>query len=410
MTIRWITEQLGTSPWRQELVSGSIAVVDVRLLRDAAGNSPLLIREKIAEARGFLERGERVVICCDFGISRSNAIAAAVLAEDAGITLGESLLRVIQVTGETGIKIDFVEDLRSALGITRPRLPRSRAFVLGLGGFVGRAIGNLIVPALSVVSAERDQALIENPVLLDAAMDAAASDRVLFCWHPPGFDTNRATGQLITALRNALEVCRVRGAGLIFVSGHQVFAGHKGKGQASFCEADAPQPAGAAGDGLFLGETLIKQYSARHKLPILVVRPTHVYGPGDERPWVLNTMIRKALAQKEITTHRYKNGTPLIDLIHVRDLARALQFAVEVQLTGVLHVASGKPITTRDLANLIVRKTNSSSKVVSVEMPGDYSMVRLDSTIATAILEWGPTIDLETGLSELIALCAPMSH
>ena len=403
MTIRWITEQLGTSPWREELAPGPIAVVDVRLLRDAAGNSPVLIREKIAEARGLLERGERVVICCDFGISRSNAIAAAVLAEDAGISLDESLLQVIQATGETGIKIDFVEDLRSTLCITRPRLPRSRAFVLGLDGFVGRAIGNLIDPALSVVSAERDQALIENPVLLDSAMDAAAGDRILFCWHPPGLDTNRAAGQLITALRNVLEVCRVRGAGLIFVSGHQVFDGHKGKGQVSFCEADVPQPAGAAGDGLFLGETLIKQYGERHKLPMLIVRPTHLYGPGDERPSVLNTMIRKALAQQEVTTHRYQNGAPLIDLLHVRDLARALQFVVEKQLTGVLHVASGNHISTRDLAGLIVRKANSSSKVVGVEMPGDYSMVRLDSTIVTAIPEWKPTIDLETGLSELIA-------
>ncbi len=403
MTIRWITEQLGTSPWGPAFASGPIAVVDVRLLRDAAGNSPLLIREKIAEARDHLKRGAPVVICCDFGISRSNAIAAAVLAEDAGISLGESLLRVIQATSETGIKIDFVEDLRRALGVSRPAAHRARPLVLGLNGFVGRAIGNLIDPALSAVSPDRDQALIDNPVLLDAAMDEAASDRILFCWHPTDLDTNRAAGQLVTALRNVLEVCRVRGAGLIFLSGHQVFAGHKGKDHVSFCEADAPQPAGAAGDGLFLGETLIKQYCARHELPMLIVRPTHVYGPGDERPWVLNTMIRKALAQQEVTTHRYQNGAPPIDLIHVRDLARALQFAVEKQLTGVLHVASGNPISTHDLAGLIVRKANSRSKVVGVEMPGDYNMVRLESKIANAVSEWRPTIDLDTGLSELVA-------
>jgi nucleoside-diphosphate-sugar epimerase len=121
-------------------------------------------------------------------------------------------------------------------------------------------------------------------------------------------------------------------------------------------------------------------------------------------------MIRKALAQQEITTHSYKNGAPLIDLIHVYDLARALALAVEKQLTGVLHVASGKAISMRDLADLIVRKARSSSKIVGVEMPGDYSMVWLESTIATAIPEWRPTIDLETGLSELIALCAPRPH
>ena len=233
-------------------------------------------------------------------------------------------------------------------------------------------------------------------------MDQTASDRILFCWHPPSLDTNRGAGQLVTALRNVLEVCRIRGAGLIFISGHQVFAGHNGKGLVSFCETDIPQPSGAAGDGLFLGETLIKRYCVRYKLPVLIVRPAHVYGPGDERPWVLNTMIRKALMQQEITTHSYKNGAPLLDLIHVHDLARALALAVGKRLTGVLHVASGKSISTHDLANLVVRMARSSSRVVSVKMPGDYSMVRLDSTIEIAIPEWAPTIDLETGLSELI--------
>jgi len=143
--IRWITEQLGTSPWREELASGHIAIVDVRVLRDAAGNSPSLIKEKITEARDYLNRGRRVVICCDFGISRSNAIAAAVLAEDTGVSLGEGLLQVIHATGETGIKIDFVEDLRRAIGITDYKRVHNRVFILGREGFFGRAIGNLII-------------------------------------------------------------------------------------------------------------------------------------------------------------------------------------------------------------------------------------------------------------------------
>lgn len=403
MTIRWITEQLGTSPWGEDLASGPSGVVDVRFLRDAAGNSPSLIRQKIAEARNFLNHGESVVICCDYGISRSNAIAAAVLAETAGISLSEGLLRVIQTTGETGIKIDFVEDLRKALGTRRPTVSGDRALILGLDGFIGRAVRNLLHSHQPQLPADyRDQALIENPVLLDAAMDEAGGDRILFCWRPLGLDTNRAVGQLITALRNVLEVCRVRGAGLIFLSGEQVFAGYEGKGQASFCEADTPQPAGASGDGLFLGETLIEQYRARHDLPVLLVRTTRVYGPGDDRPGVLNTLIRRALADQEITVHRYQNGAPHINLIHVNDLARALRVALEKRLTGVVHVVSKEPISTHELARLIVRKANSSSRVVDVEMPGNYREVRLESMIAHSIPEWKPTTDLETGLSELI--------
>jgi UDP-glucose 4-epimerase len=278
--------------------------------------------------------------------------------------------------------------------------------VLGLDGFIGRSISRLIDPASSFAVGQ-DQALIENPVLLDAAMDEAGADRVLFSWHPPGLDTNCAAGQLITALRNVLEVCRVRRAGLIFLSGQQVFAGHGGSGPISFSETDALQPAGAAGDGLFLAETLINQYKARHGLTALLVRASHVYGPEDERPGILNTLVNKALARQEIVTHRYQNGAPFIDLIHVRDLARALRLAIEKRLTGVLHIASGNPVATDELARLIVRKLGSSSVVSSIEMPANYSMVQLESTIAGPTLEWRPGIDLETGLSELIDHARP---
>jgi nucleoside-diphosphate-sugar epimerase len=403
MTVRWISERLGTSPWQEQLVSDSFSIVDVRLLRDAAGNSPMLIRGKIAEALKYLKRGDLVVICCDHGISRSNAIAAAVLAEDLGITLGESLRRVINATGEKGIKIDLVEDLRKALDTQQQPASSARALVLGLEGFIGRSIKRICDPSWSCAKTGQDQDLIDNPVLLDSAMDEAAADRILFCWHPRELDTNRAAGQLIVFLRNVLEVCRVRKAGLIFLSGHQVFAGHEGAGQVSLSEGAPLQPEGAAGDGLFLCETLIKQYEKRHGLPMLVVRSSHVYGPGDERPGILNTMVRKALSQQEIVTHHYQNGAPFIDLVHINDLARALWLAIEKQLTGVLHVASGNPIATDELARLIVRKASSSSNVASIEMPGNYRMARLESTIARIVLEWQPTINLEIGLSELIA-------
>ena len=409
MTVRWITEYLGTSPWREELelAPDSTGIVDVRLLRDTTGNSPILIREKIAEASNYLKRGKPVVVCCDYGVSRSNAIAAAVLAEHMSISFGESLQRVIAATGETGIKIDFVEDLRKVLDTKQLPAFGARALVLGREGFIGHSVSQLIDPVSPFAETGRDQSLIGNPVLLDAAMDEIDADRIMFCWHPPRLDTNLAAGQLITALRNVLEVCRVRRAGLIFLSGQQVFAGHRGHGHVPFREADAPQPEWSAGDGLFLGENLVDQYGKRHDLPMLVVRSSHVYGQGDERPGLIKTFVQKALARQNIVTHHYQNGVPSIDFIHVRDLARALQLADKKKLTGILHIASGNLITTDELARLIVNKADSSSTVARIEMPGNCRMVQLDSMIARTILEWQPVVDLETGLTELIDYTRP---
>ncbi len=406
MTIRWITDRLGTSPWSEELVSSSHGVVDVRLLQDSAGNPPALIRDKIDEAVWYLEEGRKVIICCDHGISRSNVIAAAVLARQENISFDESLQRVIRATGEVGIKVDLVQDMRRALDVRVPKADSPSVLVLGGGGFIGRNLSTLMGNTLGRDVIGHDMDLIWNPVLLDAAMQRSGTNRVLFCWHPPGLDTNQAAGQLLSALRNALEVCRVRKAGIVFLSGQQVFSGQRGSGEVSFSEEDEPQPGGAAGDGLFLGEVLVKQYAIRYDLPSLIVRSSYIYGEGDERPWLLNTLIRKALCGEDVVTHHYENGSPFIGLLHVSDLAKALLLAMDVGLTGILHVPSADRITTHELAKSIIHMTDSSSRLSSVEMPGNYHSVRLVSNIGSRLPQWAPAVSLEVGLRAVIAALA----
>ena len=78
--IRWITPTLGTGAFERVQRDGTFVVVDVRVLLDKRGNPPTLVRAKIDEAADLLRAGHRVVVCCDHGMSRSNAIAAGALA------------------------------------------------------------------------------------------------------------------------------------------------------------------------------------------------------------------------------------------------------------------------------------------------------------------------------------------
>ena len=369
MSVRWITDRLGTAPWSEDLGHAGTAIVDVRLLRDGAGNSSDVVLGKIEEAAGGLARGETVVVCCDYGISRSNVIAAATLSQTTGIGLEAGLRQVVRTTGETGIKIDFVEDLRGILGSRPAAAEFDRVLILGAEGFIGQGVSRDIGPSAIIPDTESDEALISNPVLLDAVLVANRAGRILLCWHPPSLDTNRAVGELVAGLRNVLEVCRVRRAGLVFVSGQQVFAGLEDSEQP--CDEETPpSPAGAAGDGLFLAETLIRRYAERHILDTLIVRVPHVYGPGDDRPGTLRTLASKALAGQPIVTHRYRGCAPAMDLLHVRDLARALRSALEQGLTGMLHLGSGHPIRTDELARLITKITASESTLSTIELPG----------------------------------------
>ena len=54
-------------------------VVDVRPLLDEPGNSQADYLLNVARVTSWLDAGERVVVCCGAGQSRSNAVAIAVL-------------------------------------------------------------------------------------------------------------------------------------------------------------------------------------------------------------------------------------------------------------------------------------------------------------------------------------------
>jgi len=92
--IRWIIpEKLGTAAHISDI--GDVAnILDVRDLVDRSGNSAEIIKSKIDKALAFLEAGKKVIVCCDYGISRSNAIAAGILSKFSKVPLATALKEV----------------------------------------------------------------------------------------------------------------------------------------------------------------------------------------------------------------------------------------------------------------------------------------------------------------------------
>jgi len=114
--IRWITQNLGTSSYYNTKENPDIHIVDIRDLVDKLGNPPNYVKTKIEEALRYIQEGNKVVISCDYGISRSNAIAAGVLSLQEGISLNDAVRKVIKETSEKSIKIEVLSAVRKALG------------------------------------------------------------------------------------------------------------------------------------------------------------------------------------------------------------------------------------------------------------------------------------------------------
>jgi UDP-glucuronate decarboxylase len=71
----------------------------------------------------------------------------------------------------------------------------------------------------------------------------------------------------------------------------------------------------------------------------------------------------------------------------------------EDDLTGPINLGNPKENSMLELAESVIRLTNSNSKVTFMDLPQDDPKMRQpDITKAKQFLKWNPGIDLENGL------------
>lgn len=159
-------------------------------------------------------------------------------------------------------------------------------------------------------------------------------------------------------------------------------------------------------EGKRAAETLFFDYRRQHDLPIKVVRIFNTYGPrmdpDDGR--VVSNFIVQALKGEPITI--YGDGSQTRSFCYVDDLIRGFMTLMETPhaVTGPLNIGNPNEFSIKQLAELVVAKTGSSSTIDYLPLPSDDPQQRQpDITQAKAVLNWTPTVELDQGLDDTIA-------
>ena len=398
--IRWITEWLGTAAWDQIDASNGIRRVDVRELVDKAGNPSESVASKIEEAVGFLRRGERVVIACDYGISRSNAIAAGTLARLENISLDDAIRRVIAATGEDSIKLEVLAKVRHALLSNDAPLRihgEKRVAVTGATGNVGRTL----LRRSGFLAVEHQELDLERDVVpLHLWLKQFNVGTLVHLAHPRTYTNNSALGSALVMLKNVLDACRENRTHLIYLSCWEVYSGHVGELIAD--ESVERNARGTIGLSKSFAEEMIEHYHRCDGISYTILRASAVYGSDCDRPRFLRNFVTRALRNEEIVTHRYSNGLPALDLLHVDDLSRAIEVTVERKPQGAFNIGTGMLQRTLDIAHRIVAYVNSPSTIRQMEIKEAVSNIALNSNGAALVLGWKAQIQFAEGLNSLI--------
>jgi UDP-glucuronate decarboxylase len=150
---------------------------------------------------------------------------------------------------------------------------------------------------------------------------------------------------------------------------------------------------------------LFFDYFRQHRTRIKVARIFNTYGPrmhpNDGR--VVSNFIVQALRGEEITL--YGDGSQTRAFCYVDDLVEGFVRLVATgnEITGPINLGNPHEIPVSELADRIIRLTNSRSRIVYRELPQDDPMQRCpDIALARRTLGWEPRVALDDGLTRTI--------
>lgn len=405
MTIRWITPLLGTAPALLLHQEVDMNIIDVRDLVDKAGNRSDAVRQKISAGCDSLREGKKTVVCCDYGISRSNAIAVGILAKFESIPFETAVRRVLEATGEKEIKVDPLQAVRRALGCVEKELhhDKLRILVTGGTGALGKPISEKLSKRFEVIAPNRkDLDLQQGGTQLDLIAGERKIDCIVHLANPRVYTSNIALGDTLTMLRNALDVCVARDIKLIYLSGWEVYSGYR----SSYLEADESLPLfpkGPYAETKYLCEMLIEHSRRTQGLRCTMLRSSPVYGVGSDKPKFIYNFIDKIKRAQAIVTHRYNNGLPALDLLYIDDLVAAVVQAVGSDFTGNLNVGTGVITSTYRVAEILRGLLGGQNEIESTMIDSDTACIAMDAGKAKNVLGWQSKIGIEQGLQLILS-------
>ena len=221
------------------------------------------------------------------------------------------------------------------------------------------------------------------------------------------YDPVNTTRVSILGMINMLDIARQTDARILQASTSEVYGDPEVHPQPESYRGNVSTTGVRAcyDEGKRCAETLIFDYKRQYDVDIKIMRIFNTYGPnmnpGDGR--VVSNFIVQALRGEDITI--YGDGKQTRSFCYVDDLIDAMIRLMNSYrgFTGPVNIGNPDEFTIIELAEMILKLTDSSSKIRFETLPQDDPLQRQpDITMARTQLNWSPKIKLDEGLKETI--------
>ncbi len=204
---------------------------------------------------------------------------------------------------------------------------------------------------------------------------------------------------------NALGLAKVKRARFLLASTSEVYGDPQihPQTEAYWGHVNPIGPRGVYDEAKRYAEAMTMAYRRQQGVRTAIVRIFNTYGPRmrshDGR--AIPTFLRQALGGKPLTV--FGDGSQTRSFCFVNDLVRGIIALAESDEWKPVNIGNPQELTLLELAETVIRLTNSESEIVFEALPVDDPHVRQpDITRARELLGWEPRVSLEEGLLRTI--------
>ena len=214
-----------------------------------------------------------------------------------------------------------------------------------------------------------------------------------------------ASGDAHGMLRNNVEMFRAildwaveTKARVVWASSCSVY----GRGGVPMKESQPVDPLNTYAFSKVLKERLANRYESKLAHPIIGLRYSNVYGPGEAHKGRLASMIYQLAAQMRAGKRPriFKAGQQKRDFVYIDDVVEANLRAMQAKTSGVFNAGAGRSWS----FNEVVAELN---RVLKTDLPPEYfenpygftqDWTETDQTLARENLGYEPKFDLRAGI------------
>ena len=202
----------------------------------------------------------------------------------------------------------------------------------------------------------------------------------------------------IASTLNVLNYCRVNKVPLIYMSAYIY-----GKQELlPIKENSIINPSNPYAQSKLLCEKICKYYADVFTLDITILRPFNVYGPDQEKHFLIPEIIEQIKKSKKIIVNSFQ---PKRDFVYIEDLVNALTISSK-KLKGfqIYNIGSGVSVSVKEIIELLDDLVEEPLEYEErgLERKGEMMDVVADISAANKSLSWNPEISLKEGLKQIL--------